>query len=40
MGAAIASNPDKGELVKLGDVEIEYFSQGHGDVVVFFPVEV
>lgn len=37
MGAAIASNPDKGELVKLGDVEIEYFSQGQGDVVVLLP---
>jgi pimeloyl-ACP methyl ester carboxylesterase len=26
-----------GELVKLGDVEIEYFSQGQGDVVVLLP---
>ena len=26
-----------GELVKLGDVEIQYFSQGQGDVLVLLP---
>ena len=35
-GAAMAADAG-GELVKLGDVEIQYFSQGQGDVVVLLP---